>query len=49
MILKPTIINGQWVYAPAPPQDLQWIERALSAVGANPIQLAKAANAEATK
>lgn len=49
MILKPTIINGQWVYAPAPPQDLPWIERALSAVGANPIQLAKAEKKVAAK
>lgn len=27
MILKPTIINGEWVYRPAPPQDTAWLIR----------------------
>jgi hypothetical protein len=27
MTLKPTIINGQWVYLPAPIQDLPWLKR----------------------
>ena len=27
MILKPTIVGGQWVYRPAPIQDLPWLSR----------------------
>ena len=27
MILKPTIIDGKWVYRPAPPQDAAWLKR----------------------
>lgn len=26
-MLKPTIIDGAWVYAPAPPQDQAWLCR----------------------
>lgn len=25
--LKPTIIDGKWVYAPPPPQDIEWLKR----------------------
>lgn len=27
--LKPTIVNGQWVYLPPPPQDAKWLSRRL--------------------
>lgn len=27
MTLKPTMINGSWVYAPPPPQDAEWLKR----------------------
>lgn len=26
MTLKPTIINGEWVYAPPPSQDAKWLK-----------------------
>lgn len=25
--MKPTIVNGQWVLAPAPPQDEAWLRK----------------------